>query len=470
MDNLEKFKKKIYQVLSKYQILEDRDDVLSYSVDRTKDFKPDGSLVLFPRNTLDVKKIVEIANEFKISLVPSGGRTGYSGGAVASNKEVVVSLEKMNKIIDFDPTLPSIVCEAGTITKNLQNEAKNKGFYFPVDFASSYSSHIGGNIATNAGGIHVIRYGSFRNWVLGLEVVTGKGDILNFTGSLIKNNTGYDLKQLFIGSEGTLGFITKATLLLTKLPEETVMYFIVFSSFDDVINCLEISKIKLPAILCFEVFDFNSLDLVCKKHNLAYPFPDIKNENNWYVLIEVELDNKNQELDIPYKEFIDAISNLGLKDLYFSKKESIKKSFFIYREYISEAVSLSGKFHKNDISLPIRSLSKFIIEIKEIIYKNYKDYQLFLFGHVGDGNIHINLLTSFEKNKEKFLEEMKNFDLELYHLIKKHKGSISAEHGIGLLKKPYLHFCKTKEEIEYMKSIKKIFDPNYILNPGKIFD
>ncbi len=463
--DFENFLKDISFFLEKNQILLDKEDVNYYSLDRTKDFEPNGSCVVFPKSTEEVQKIVLLANQYKIPLVPSGGRTGYSGGAVASNQEIIVSLSKMNRILEFDATLPAITCEAGVITKHLQEKAKEYNFYFPVDFASSYSSLIGGNIATNAGGIRVIRYGPIRNWVSGLEVVTGKGEILNLSGKLIKNNTGYDLKQLFIGSEGTLGVITKATLLLTQIPKNSIVFLIACKNFIDVLECLKFTKQYIKEILCFEVFDSHCMELVCYKHQLSNPFSNVPSDV-WYVLIEAEI---HQEEEIPYVDFVNAIYDFSI-DILYSTIESVKKGFFRFREDISEAVAMSGRFHKNDISIPITYMDQFIKNIKDLVNTYYKDYQLFLFGHAGDGNIHVNLLTSYEKDINDFKKDIKEFDLQLYSIIKQYNGSISAEHGIGLLKKPYLLYTRSSEEVEYMKSIKKIFDPHNILNPGKIFD
>lgn len=207
------------------------------------------------------------------------------------------------------------------------------------------------------------------------------------------------------------------------------------------------------------------MELVCSKHQLTNPFSNVASDV-WYVLIEAEI---HQEEEIPYMDFINSIADFSI-DVLYSTTESIKKGFFRFREDISEAVAMSGRFHKNDISIPISYMDQFIKNIKDLVNQHYKDYQLFLFGHAGDGNIHVNLLTSYEKDINQFKKEMQEFDLQLYGMIKHYNGSISAEHGIGLLKKPYLLYTRSPEEIEYMKSIKKIFDPNNILNPGKIFD
>lgn len=466
--NLNSFLKKLQHILNSEDIIQDPEEIRAYSLDRTKDFLPKGSLLLFPKNVFQVQDIILYANEEKVPLVPSGGRTGYSGGAVASNQEVIVSLQKMNQILDFDFTLPAITAEAGVVTKALQKEVESKGYYFPIDLASSGSSMIGGNIATNAGGIRVIRYGPIRNWVLGLEVVTGRGEILKFTNHLIKNNTGYDLKHCFIGSEGTLGIITKATLLVTRKPKDSIVFLFAFLDLDSVLLALEISKRFLEGILCFEVFDSSCLRLVCEHHHFAYPFKELDCENCWYVLLEVEKSEQNQ--DTLFENFLNEIYTLNLLNATFSDIESKKKELFRYRENISEAVAMSGKFHKNDISLPIRSISDFVNQIKEVIKRKFNDFELFLFGHLGDGNLHINLLADFNYDDSLFKKKISEFDEILYEKIYYFQGSISAEHGIGLLKKKYLSYSKTNEEIKYMKDLKKLFDPNCILNPGKIFD
>ncbi len=463
---LELFIKSCRTILDQQDILESKDEIQVYSVDRTRDYKGDASFVLFPRNSKQIQEVIKIANEYNVSLVPSGGRTGYSGGAVATDKEVIVSLSKMNRILNFNPEIPSVDVEAGVITRNLQNFVLEKKFFFPLDLASSGSSQIGGNIATNAGGIRVIRFGHIRNWVLGLEVVTGKGEILNFHGNLVKNNTGYDLKQLFIGSEGTLGIITQANLLLTAIPQETVVFLFAFRDFSDVLECLKVTRKKISDILAFECFDSYCLDLVCQKHQIPYPFKELKYQKLWYVLVEAEI--RNQEV-IPYEDYLNQIWEYNPVNATYSTSDSGKKSLFRFREDISEAISLNGKFHKNDISLPVFSLKQFIKEIIELVEKNYKDFKLFLFGHVGDGNIHINLLTDYTYPDDDFRNKIKEFDEKLYQLVHEYKGSISAEHGIGLLKKTYLQYSRSEEEISYMKSIKRIFDPNFILNRGKMF-
>ncbi|MCS7205154.1 MAG: FAD-binding oxidoreductase [Leptospiraceae bacterium] len=464
-DPFEYFLLEVSQVLDSDQLVLNPEEVQVYSVDRTKSFLPKGRAVLFPKTTTQVQAIVRSAYQWGIPLVPSGGRTGYSGGAVATNQEVIVSLIKMNQILSFDTALPSIECEAGVITKTLQVEAQKRGFFFPVDFASSGSSTVAGNVATNAGGIHVIRYGSIRNWVLGLEVVIGTGELLNFPGNLLKNNTGYDLKQLFIGSEGTLGIITKVSFLLTTPPKDSVLFLMAFSNLYDVLKVLEKAKRELPRLLCFEMFDSSCLDLVCKNHQLPYPFPNLKNQYLWYVILEAELE---EEHEIPYENFILEVNN-DLSDLTFSTVESQKRQLFRYREEISEAISLSGRFHKNDVSLPISYIPQFVEKIQDVVSLKFSDYDLYIFGHMGDGNLHINLVSDFDKSSEEFQQETIEFDETLYQLIKEYSGSISAEHGVGLLKKPYLHYTRNPQEITLMKQIKTLFDPKGILNPGKIF-
>lgn len=463
--HLDAFLKSAGSIIKESNILTAEEELHHYSRDRSGFSSGKAPAVLFPENTGEVREIVKLASTYRVPLVPSGGRTGYAGGASVTGREVVVSLSRMSRVLDFDPYFPSLTCEAGTVTKILQEEALKHGFYFPVDFASSGSSTIGGNVATNAGGIHVIRYGNIRNWVLGLEVVTGTGDVLSFP-ALLKNNTGYDFKHLFIGSEGTLGIITKVSLLLTVPPEDSAVILAGIQEFPQVLRFLKIAKQMLKGLLAFEVFDSHCMDLVVAKYGYPYPFSGKPRDYHWYVLIETEVrDERNLSGD-----FFHEVSALDSFGITLSDSPGRKKQLYRYRENISEAISLSGKFHKNDISLPVPKVETFLEKVKKYIDTHLKDYRFFLFGHLGDGNLHLNLLTLPDKKEEEFRKDMQKFDEFSYNLIRELSGSISAEHGIGILKKPYLLYSRTQQELDLMKQVKKLLDPANILNPGKIFD
>ncbi|MFK8139214.1 MAG: FAD-binding oxidoreductase [Bdellovibrionales bacterium] len=435
-----------------------------YGRDWTRFFEVKPSAVVFPKSTKEVQSIVLWANENNFKIVPSGGRTGLSGGAVASNGEIVLSLEKMNQILDYDPIDRVVEVEAGLITEELQNYAKEKGQYFPVDFAARGSSQIGGNIATNAGGIKVIKYGNFRDWVVGLEVVTGEGEILELNNGLIKNNTGYDFRHLFIGSEGTLGIITKASMKLSSQPPEEMVLLLGLQNLKDIMPVFENFTQKLP-VTAFEMFTDKALKYVKKASSLSSPLSD---DFPVYLVVEVAAENESIEEKL-MEVFEYCMEEAWIHDGVISQNETQAMEFWSYRELVAEAVAFAPP-HKNDISVRISKIPDFIEKIEKVYSEKYPDFEVVWFGHIGDGNLHINILKPDNMEMDKFLKEVHLVDRVLFEEIQELKGSVSAEHGVGLVKKEALQFSRTKIEIEYMKRIKKSFDPNLVLNPGKIFD
>lgn len=443
----------------------DTSTFLSYGIDRTKLFEPSYDLLVFPKNTEEVSALVKYAYENSLSVVPSGGRTGYAGGAIAKNGEMVISLSKMDKVMDFDPYLASLTVQAGMITQNVHKEAEERGYCFPVDFAATGSSHIGGNVATNAGGVRVVRYGLTRNWVLGMKVVTGTGEILSFNGDILKNNTGYDLKHLFIGSEGTLGIITELTLKLASIPKDTSVILLAVPEYEKILHIFKESHSSKLPLLAFEFFTERCLQKVMHHLDVNRPFAG---ESPYYVLMEFELPDQDSESYL--YEFLELVTEKELiADGSIAQNSNQKKTFWKYREGISESLSILHTVHKNDISLPLREMEAFLKSMESLLEEKYPNFEIALFGHIGDGNLHLNILKPEEISNQDFFAACKQVDPEMFRLIQKHKGSISAEHGIGLLKKDFLGFSRSTHEIEYMKSIKKIFDPKGIINPGKIF-
>ncbi len=456
--------KKLLQKLSDSILINyDPADLEKYGRDWTQFHQPNPLGIAFPKSTEEVQKIIQFANEHKIALVPSGGRTGLSGGAVASNGELVVSLEKMNHILNFNKTNQTLTTQAGAITEEIQNFAKEKGLFYPVDFASRGSSQIGGNVATNAGGIKVIRYGLTRRQVLGLMIVTGKGDILNLNNGLLKNATGYDLRHLFIGSEGTLGIITEVTLQLTRPPKNLQTIFFGVSSVENILDILKIFKNKIQ-IAAFEFLSGNALDFVVEKAHLQKPF---KEKYNYYVLIEYELISDTTENTV-HQTIIRLYEKNLIENDMIGNEETERQRIWDYREKFPQTFSGLNPY-KNDISVLTSDIPEFIKEAQEVIGENYPDFTVFWHGHIADGNLHINILKSDNLSVEDFKRMGDEVSQKLFEIIKKYKGSISAEHGVGLTKKKFLHYTRSKTEIEYLKSIKKILDPNQILNPGKVF-
>ncbi|GAB1263333.1 FAD-binding oxidoreductase [Aurantivibrio infirmus] len=446
------------------RVLTDDDNLKFYGVDRTKKFEPNPLAIVFPRNLEQVQRIVLFANQHKLPLVPSGGRTGLSAGAVATNQEVVVAFDLMNKIEEFDPIACSVRCQAGVVTEQLQNFAEENHLFYPVDFASSGSSQLGGNISTNAGGIKVIRYGLTRQWVMGLTVVTGKGEVLRLNDKLVKNATGYDLRQLFIGAEGTLGFVVEATMRLTKIPQDPSVMVLATPSINSVMTLLAAfrEKIKLNA---FEVFSDKAMTIVTKVQNLQRPLAET---SPYYVLLEFDNNETDDAAEAAMEIFESCLEQGLIVDGVISKSKAQAQSLWQLREFISESLSAYTPY-KNDISVAVSKIPEFIHDIENVIRNENPDFEIVWFGHIGDGNLHLNILKPDRLDRDDFFCRCEQANEKVYALIEKFSGSISAEHGVGLLKKPYLHFSRSEAEIGYMRSIKQIFDPNNIMNPGKIF-
>lgn len=450
------------------QISTNEDDLALYGKDWTNFFKPCPLAVVFPNSIEDTQIIVHWASQYNMPLVPSGGRTGLSGGALACKGEVVVNFSRMNKIIEFNKYDSTITAQAGAVTEDLQNFAKEHNTYFPLDFASRGSSQIGGNVATNAGGIKVVKYGLIRNWILGLKVITGTGDILNLRRGLVKDSSGFDLSQLFIGSEGSLGFIVEVTIKVAQMEKETSVMILGMKNLTCITELLHCFRSKL-SIIAFEVFSEKALHYVMKQKQREHPFANSSIYSPFYALVEYEDYITNKSEDAAMSVFEYGMEQSWILDGIISQSQSQAKTFWSFREDISESISHMTPY-KNDLSVRISLIPQFVLEVDTILSENYPDFEIIWFGHIGDGNLHINILKPNSWLAEDFLKECRRVDQILFPIVKKFGGSISAEHGIGLIKKPFLNFSKSDVEISIMKDIKNIFDPKGILNPGKIFD
>ena len=445
------------------QVRTDPDSCLNYGRDWTRLYTPDPLAVVLPGNIEQIQQLVRYANEHRLALVPSGGRTGLSGAAVAHHGEIVVSMERMNRILEFDSTDRSVTCQAGVVTEALQNFARDHGLYYPVDFASRGSSQIGGNIATNAGGIKVIRYGLTRDWVTGLKVVTGRGDLLDLNRGLIKNASGYDLRHLFVGSEGTLGIIVEATLKLTRPLREPSVMVLGVPDLDGVMSLYHVFRNKLE-LSAFEFFSELALRHVLKK-GVQRPFDA---ETPYYVLIEFENPDESHT-DQALALFEHCAEQGWLADGVISQSETQAKELWRLREDISESIS-EHQPYKNDIAVRISRVPALLAEIDELLAREYPDFEVLWYGHIGDGNLHVNILKPTDLDSATFAQKCGAVSEHLFEVLRRHGGSISAEHGVGLTKKPYLHYTRDETEIGYLRAIKQVFDPNGIMNPGKIFD
>lgn len=438
----------------------DPGDLEAYGRDWTRIYPPAPSALLRPRSTEEVSQILQQCYAAGVSVVPSGGRTGLAGGAVAAQGEVVLSLERMRKLGPVDTVGHTLAVEAGAVTEAVHQHAAEHGLTWPIDLASKGSCQIGGNIGTNAGGVRVIRYGHTRNWVLGLTAVLADGTVLDMNRALEKNNTGTDLRQLFIGSEGTLGVVTEATLKLCRLPpEQRVMLFSV-GRIEEVLGFFAEAR-KGPFIIsAFECFSKSCLEHVMAEKKIGAP---LDTRRDFYVLMEVE--GSEERL----YGWLESVLERGLvADGTLAQDALQARRLWTYREGISESLAPRSP-HKNDVALPVHALASFHRDLEALLAQRYQGWQVCVFGHIGDGNLHLNFLKPDGVSVPEFVAHTASADHELFALVQRHGGSISAEHGIGLVKKPYLHYSRSEQEIVTLRALKAALDPKNILNPGKIF-
>ena len=450
-------------VLTPEQVAIDPASLETYGQDWTRFTPPAPTAIVFPRDTADVVAVVECARRCQFALVPSGGRTGLSGGACAANGEVVVSMDKMNAISPVNLTDRTVTVGAGAITQNVQQAARDADLFYPVDFASSGSSQIGGNIATNAGGINVIRYGMTREWVAGLTVVTGKGEVLELNKGLMKNNTGLDFRHLFIGSEGILGFITEATLKLTAPPKDPTVLVLGLSDMSAIMAVLDRIQSTTP-LLAYEFFSELAVSKVVDHAGVARPF---ETRTPFYALVEFE--RENDMTDAHVFEAVEQCMEEGwVIDAVMSQSVAQARALWRLREDISETISKWTPY-KNDISSTVSKVPELLAAVDDVVHENYPDWEVVWYGHIGDGNLHLNILKPEHLQIEEFKARCNEVSADIFDAIKTLGGSVSAEHGVGTLKAPYLGYSKSDSEIDAMRAIKAIFDPDGILNPGKVF-
>ncbi|KYQ89289.1 putative actin interacting protein [Tieghemostelium lacteum] len=441
-------------------LIRDKDDLVSFNSDWMKKYKGNSQLLLKPRNTEQVSSILRYCNERKLALVPQGGNTGLVGGSVPYDDEIILSMSLMNKINDFDPVTGVVTCEAGVILQQLEDYLEPLGYTVPFDLGAKGSCQLGGNISTNAGGIRLLRYGSLHGNVLGLEAVLANGTVLNLNSTLRKDNTGYDLKQLFIGSEGTLGVITKVSLITPPKPTSVNVALLACDSFSSVKKLLIQAKTKLGDILsAFEFMDRGCIDLVLRHQPLQEPFSE---KPKFYILLETSGFNETHDQE-KLNEFLEYIMEQGLTvDGTVATDSKNQSTIWKFRETITESLGKEGAVYKYDLSLPIDQFYE-LVEVMRLRLGSKAN--VVGFGHVGDANLHLNISTPNQKYSKEMINLIEPF---VYEYTSKHNGSISAEHGIGLMKKDHLHYSKTSSSIQLMKLLKNSMDPNHILNPNKV--
>lgn len=441
----------------------DAADLEHYGRDWTRRWTPAPLAIAFPESVDQLQAVVRWANEESVAIVPSGGRTGLSGGAVAANGELVVSLERMQRVLDFNPIDRTVTVQAGIVLEAVHNAARAHGLAYPVDFAARGSASIGGSIATNAGGIRVIRYGNTRDWIAGLTVVTGSGELLELNRGLIKNSSGYDLRNLFIGSEGTLGIVVEATLRLTDPPPPSNVMLLALPSFAGLMQVFAAFRERLE-LEAFEFFTDHALRHVLA-HGAQPPFDAM---HPYYVVTEFAIGDEAREA-AALAAFEHCLEQGLVSDGVISQSDAQAAQLWRLREDITESLARFRPY-KNDIAVRISAMPAFLAETQALLASEYPHFEVVWFGHIGDGNLHINVLKPEDMDDAAFIDQCGRVTDLLAQSLASHGGSISAEHGIGLVKKPYLLGTRSAAEITVMRGIRRVLDPNGIMNPGKLFD
>ncbi|MEK4033279.1 FAD-binding oxidoreductase [Methylocystis sp. IM3] len=425
--------------------------------------------VVKPSDAEQVSSVLSLCNAHGVAIVPQGGNTGLVGGQTpdASGRQVVLSLSRLNRIREVDPASDAMTLEAGVTLARAQEVAEAADRYFPLSLASEGSCTIGGNLATNAGGVHVLAYGAARDLALGLEVALADGRLLSTLGKLRKDNTGYNLTQLFIGSEGTLGVITAATLKLFPRPRSKAVAFLGLESPENALALLNFMKGRAgPALQAFELLPRLGLDLVSRhipgaRDPLGAPAP-------WYVLFEIAGFSDGEAERIADAALAEALEAELILDATRAQSLDQAAALWRLRESMSEAQKREGGSIKHDISVPIERIPEFIAEAGRRIAARFPQARPVPFGHMGDGNLHYNVSQPAGADKAAFLAQWDEMNALVHGLVDEFGGSISAEHGIGQLKRSLLTQVKSPVALDVMRALKNALDPKGVLNPGKL--
>ncbi|WP_255587953.1 FAD-binding oxidoreductase [Deefgea piscis] len=435
-----------------------------YCLDQRRRFQGQALAVARPKSTEQLVELVKLCAEHHIAMVPQGGNTSLCGAATpdSSGHSLIIAFERMNQFIEVDADNNTITVDAGVTLQQVQTAALAANRLFPANWGAAASCQIGGALATNAGGVNVLRYGNMRELTLGLEVVLADGTIWHGLRGLRKDNTGYDLKQLFVGAEGTLGLISRAVLRLYPLPTAHATALIDVDSPAIAVELLRDLQAKVgDRVTSFELISRPCLDLL-QRHfpQLQQPFSQ---SPAWCVLLELSDGGNSEQLISQLAEILFAA---GFSNAYVAQNQRQAQDFWCLRERIPEAQRIEGVSIKHDISIPVGDIPRFLTECQNELIQQYLDANIVAFGHLGDGNLHYNL---FLNEKTALIYQFEQaINAIVYRLVAKYNGSISAEHGIGQLKKQSLSQYRTATELLMMRSIKQALDPQQLMNPGKV--
>lgn len=446
-------------VLFPGQVLSGQQVSAKYSVDWSGESAHTPDIVVRAKTVFDVSKLLAFCNKSSLPIVTQGGMTGLSGGSTPQGSEIVLSLELLSGITDVDVESMTITALAGTPLEQLQQAANDVGFYLPLDLGARGSCTIGGNVATNAGGNQVLSYGMTRTLVLGLEAVTADGTVIRSMNKMLKNNAGYDLKQLFVGSEGTLGVVTEVVLRLYPKPLTKQSALCGFSNFSQVVSFLQYMQRNFSRVTTFELMWDNYVKQVLQMNQQLMPV--LADDHSFYVLIEIEGNDPARDDDC-FNWKLQACLDAGLlNDAVVALSERDVNRFWQLRDGVIDILA-KVKYRANfDIGVPISQMASFVHTVEVELVASFKNLQLCTFGHMADGNLHIIAWTGREDDVDSIYERV-------YTLVGTVGGTITAEHGIGTMKREYLSLCRSEQEIDLMRALKKAMDPNNILNPGRV--
>ena len=447
-----------------------RGESAPYENDWREAYRGRAAAVVRPASTEEVSRVVALLAQLRVPMVPQGGNTSLCGASVpdASGRQVIVNLSRMNRVRDVDPQNNTMTVEAGCVLQALQQVADEHERLFPLSLGAQGSCEIGGNLSTNAGGTGVLRYGNTRELVLGLEVVLPDGRIWNGLRALRKDNTGYDLKHLFVGAEGTLGIITAAVLKLFPKPRSQSTAFVAVENPEAAVALLSHLRARCgERITGFEMIARICLDLVFKHiPGSRDPLPE---SHPWYVLVELSDSTEGGSLSSLLEEALGSAVEAGLvRDAAMAASTTQQADFWKLRENIAEAQKVEGPSIKHDISVPVSRVPEFIARADARLREKFPDIRIVAFGHVGDGNIHYNCSKSERGEAKVFFDLAPAVNHVVYDTVTGLNGSISAEHGLGQLKRDEIKLYKSDLELELMRSIKRTLDPHGLMNPGKV--
>lgn len=417
--------------------------------------------IIRPRDALQLSQVLALCNDAGQPVVVQGGMSGWVRATQTKPGEIALSMERMNRILEIDPVNRTATVEAGVILQNLENAVHEHGLTFPVDLGGRGSCQLGGNASTNAGGERVIRYGMMRQQVLGLEVVLANGRVVSAMNHMLKNNTGYDLKQLFIGSEGTLGAISKLVLRLRELPVSSNTALISATRFEQVAGLLRHMDRRLGGILsAFELIDreFYALNTLPGRHP-----PPIPADQPLYVIVEALGGDQERDADLFQTALLEASEQRLADHIVLAGSERERAAIWVIREDLQHVVNDLQPFYAFDVSLPVSRMENYMEQVRARLKQAMPEGRIAFLGHVGDGNLHIAIGAGGADDRP-LIEAC------VYEPLRPYRGSVSAEHGIGLEKKPWLAVSRSEPELALMRDLKRLLDPNNILNPGKLLD